>query len=260
MCLILFAYEQHPAYRLILAANRDEYYHRPTAPAAFWHDAPELLAGRDLEHGGTWLGITKEGKIAAVSNYREPPRDHGPALSRGLIPTGFLSTETTVSDYLDSLRRKGSRFKGVNVLFGDMGGISYFSNRDGALNGEVSPGIHGLSNHLLDTPWPKVLRGRKALESVVAEGAAIDPEELFAILSDRTPAPDHLLPDTGIGLARERLLSSLFIAGADYGTRSSTVILIGYDNKIVFSERSFHEPSDKGHTETFSFDIRGKGR
>lgn len=256
MCLILFAYKCHPKYRLIIAANRDEYYQRPTAPAAFWDDAPELLAGRDLEHGGTWLGMTMGGRIAAVSNYREPASDHHPALSRGQIPTGFLSTETTTADYLASLQTKGPRFKGVNALFGDRDGISYFSNRDGALNGAVLPGIHGLSNHLLDTPWPKVVRGRAALETVVAKGTGIDPEELFAVLADRTPAPDHLLPHTGIGLERERLLSSLFIAGSDYGTRSSTVILIGYDGTVIFSERSFHGPSAPGCTETFSFDVK----
>lgn len=255
MCLILFAYNCHPKYRLVVAANRDEYYHRPTAPAAFWADAPGLLAGRDLELGGTWLGITKGGRFAAVSNYREPPSDHGPVLSRGLIPTGFLSSDMTASDYLGSLKMNGSRFKGVNALLGDRDGISYFSNRDSAHNGAVSPGIHGLSNHLLDTPWPKVVRGREVLGAVVAKEAVIDPEELFAVLGDRTPAPDHLLPDTGIGLERERLLSSIFIAGSDYGTRSSTVILIGYDDKVVFSERSFHGPSDDGRTQTFSFQL-----
>ncbi|WP_298266473.1 NRDE family protein [Geobacter sp.] len=254
MCLILFALEAHPRYRLVLAANRDEFYDRPTAPASFWDDAPQVLAGRDLTGGGTWCGITTGGRIAAVTNYRDPRTYREGAPSRGRLVADFLRGEMTPAALLERLHREGNSYNGFNLIFGDGSELLYFSNR-GALPARVPAGIHGLSNHLLDTPWPKVARGKEALAKLLAARDEPAPDDLFAILADRTPAPDHLLPDTGVGPERERLLSPLFIATPTYGSRSSTVILIGRDNTCTFVERSFNGAADHPRTVKFRFTI-----
>lgn len=250
MCLILLGYETHPYYRLILAANRDEYHDRPTAPAAFWNDATQLLAGRDLTHGGTWLGVTRTGRIAAITNYRDPSRHRHDARSRGDLTTRFLRSDMPVDDFLGFLHREGRAYNDFNLLFGTVGRLCYFSNR-GDLPPDVTPGIHTLSNHLLDTPWPKAVRGRKALADLIAPGGEVDRAELLQILGDRTPAPDDLLPDTGIGIELERILSPMFIASPRYGTRSSTVILIDRADTVTFVEQTFGR--DAGATTTASF-------
>lgn len=237
MCLMAIAVESHSRYRLILAANRDEYFQRPTAPASFWEDVPQLLAGRDLQAGGTWLGVTTGGRLAAVTNYREPQRHGQHRRSRGRMVTDFLAGNIPPQAYLETIRGEGEQYGGFNLIVGDREGIFYYSNRgDAPLR--ISPGIHGLSNHLLDTPWPKVVAAKERLQRLLREDTP-EPEALFALLSDTATFPDQLLPDTGVGLERERLLSSLFIAGSDYGTRSSTLILIDRDDRITFMERSF---------------------
>ena len=227
----------HPGYPLIMAANRDEYYDRPTAAASYWEDAPGLFAGRDLVHGGTWLGIAGNGRLAALTNYREPHAANRGAPSRGALVSGFLTAATNAKRYLDRLRREGALYNGYNLLLGDSDSLYCYSNKSGQAI-RLTRGIHGLSNHLLDTPWPKVERGREALAGVVS-AARFSRDDLFAILADRTPAPDDLLPDTGIGLEMERVLSSIFIAGERYGTRSSTVLLIDSQRRMTLVERSF---------------------
>jgi uncharacterized protein with NRDE domain len=258
MCLILLAYEVHPDYRLILAANRDEFFSRPTAPAAFWEDAPHILAGRDLKAGGSWLGMTRSGRIAAITNYRDPLAERKDAPSRGGLVSGYLSGAMTVADYLVFLKREGTRFNGLNLIFGDRSGICWFSNRDDSPR-LLEPGIHGLSNHLLDTPWPKVTRGKEAIKRLVSQGKPFQPEALFAILADRSIAPDDLLPDTGVGIELERFLSPLYISTPAYGTRSSTIILIGRDERVTFVEQSFNGLPEKPKTATWSFRIGGAG-
>ena len=185
MCLILLAYDAHPLYRLILAANRDEFFSRPTAPAAFRDDSPQILAGRDLKEGGTWLGLTRTGRIAAITNYRDPRSERKDAPSRGGLVSGFLAGSMSVEEYLAFLKSEGTNFNGFNLIFGDMKRLCWFSNRGGEPQ-FLQPGIHGLSNHLLDTPWPKVSRGKEDLERIVAQGKNIEPDALFAILADRT--------------------------------------------------------------------------
>jgi uncharacterized protein with NRDE domain len=239
MCLIVFALDTHPRYRLVLAANRDEYFRRPTAPAAFWQDAPQILAGRDMEAGGTWLGVTTTGRIAAITNYRQRPVSGTPLPSRGGLVAAFLSGGMTRDEYRQVLEREGRRYGGFNLIFGDDSGLSYWSNRGSAV-ARISPGSHGLSNHLLDTPWPKVAVAREGLERLL-RGADIAPEALLSLLADPGQFPDELLPDTGIGSDLERVLSPLFITGVDYGTRSSTVILIDRDGHVTFQERSFDD-------------------
>jgi uncharacterized protein with NRDE domain len=250
MCLIVFAGDCHPSYRLVLAANRDEYFSRPTAPAAFWHDAPDVLAGRDLLAGGTWLGVTRSGRLAAVTYYREPARLTHHLPSRGKLAADFLAGTMPPEKHLATLRREEVRYGGFNILFGDNGGLNYHTNR-GDVSIRVAAGIHGLSNGLLDTPWPKVIAARERLEQLL-QVDAVEPEGLFALVADRSPYPDPLLPDTGFGIERERHLSPIFIAGSDYGTRSSTVVLIGRDGRITFVERSWNDRQELAGTASFS--------
>ena len=234
MCLILFAYKIHPKYKLILAANRDEFYERPTASARFWEDAPDVLAGRDLVQGGTWLGVTKSGRFACVTNYRNPNQPKG-KLSRGGLVSDFLRGNQTVSEYLKTVESEAENFTGFNLLVGDFSEehdeLAYLSNRGDDIK-VLSAGIYGLSNALLDTPWQKVLKGKAGLAKVVAEKKELLPDSLFDILQDRILAKDKDLPETGIGLERERILSPCFIETPIYGTRSSSVVLIGNDNSL----------------------------
>ncbi len=238
MCLILFTYKAHPNYFLVLAANRDEFYARPTLGADFWEDAPHILAGRDLKAGGTWLGVDRFGRFAAVSNYRDPGSNKTNALSRGHLVSNFLRGQQTPADYVDNLRLRGQEYNGFNLLVGDRSELWYYSNRinTGRL---LEPGVHGASNHLLDTPWPKVQRGKKRLGELLAQNSTVDPEAILEILSDCTIADDADLPDTGVGLTMERMLSPIFIVSPHYGTRSSSVLLIDRDEQVTFVERSF---------------------
>lgn len=238
MCLILLAVDAHPKYKVVIAANRDEVYDRPTAPAAFWPDAPQLLAGRDLREGGTWIGVTSEGRIAAVTNYRHPESVKPGSPSRGNLVSGFLLGKETPVQYLERLSRNANIYSGFNLLVGQREEICWYSNYGKGIT-KLLPGIHGLSNHLLDTPWPKVEKGRQALSGILA-AEELSVEELFQTLMDRDAAPDKSLPDTGVGLPLERMLSPVFIASPGYGTRSSTIILMDGNGDITFTERSFN--------------------
>lgn len=254
MCLILLAYDTHPLYRLILAANRDEFFSRPTAPAAFRDDSPRILAGRDLKAGGAWLGLTRTGRIAAITNFRDPRSERKDAPSRGGLVSGFLAGSTSVEEYLAFLKSEGPDFNGFNLIFGDMKRLCWFSNR-GDKPRFLQPGIHGLSNHLLDTPWPKVARGKEAMELIVAKGKEIEPYALFAILADRAIPADDLLPDTGVGIELERILSPRFISAPAYGTRSSTIILIGRNGEVTFIEKTFNGQPEETKSVIFQFRI-----
>ena len=238
MCLILFLYEKHPDYRLILAANRDEFYDRPTSPLALWDDAPDVLAGRDLKGTGTWLGITKNGRIAAITNFREPDLFKTNAPSRGLLVSDYLTGTRAPKTYLKHIKAIGQRYNGFNLILGDVSGLYYYSNKADKIK-ELKPGLYGLSNHLLDTPWPKVEKGKAGLKKILTGKKQINTEEIFSLLSDRTFAPDNRLPDTGIDLDWERMLSPLFIKSDIYGTRSSSIVLIDGSHEASLIERSF---------------------
>ena len=247
VCLILFANEANPRYRLVLAANRDELYSRPTAPAAYWEEAPNVLAGKDLESGGTWLGVTCSGRVAAVTNFRGPGKAQENAPSRGNLVRGFLmSSEPHV--FVDKLRTRAWNYNGFNLLVGSDQELWWYSNRYDEQPHRIIPGIHGLSNHLLDTPWPKVERGKRALEHHIVGEKEITAEQVFPILEDRSPAADEELPDTGVGQELERVLSAPFISTQYYGTRSSTVLLIEHTGSVTFVERSFN-PRDESQKE-----------
>jgi uncharacterized protein with NRDE domain len=236
MCLILFAYRAHADYPLVLAANRDEDYARPAAAAGFWEDHPAVCGGRDLERGGTWLGLSRGGRFAAVTNYRDGlPRRAG-ARSRGELTRDYLVGAQPALAYLEAVRLRAADYSGFGLIVGDLRECHFLSNRDGALR-RIDPGIYGLSNHLLDTPWPKVERGKRALRAALA--GPVEVAALHRLLADREPAPAHELPRTGVGPERERELSPLFIAGERYGTRASTVVRVRRDGEVVFSEHRF---------------------
>ncbi|MBX7172094.1 MAG: NRDE family protein [Pyrinomonadaceae bacterium] len=254
MCLILFAYKVNPNYKFILAANRDEFYERPTASAHFWEDAPEILAGRDLALGGTWLGVTKSGRFSAVTNYRNPNQPQG-KLSRGALVSDFLGGDDSVLDYLKKVENNAEDYTGFNLLVGDFGKendeLAYFSNRGKGIK-FFEPGIYGLSNHLIDTPWQKVVLGKENLEKIISkQDFSID--LVFKILKDKTIAPVEDLPETGVGIEKERILSPCFIETPIYGTRSSAVLLVGKNGLINFSEQSYHPPIER-ITESFQID------
>jgi uncharacterized protein with NRDE domain len=240
MCLILFSHRSHPQFHLVIAANRDEFYSRPTAPADFWPDHPDLLAGRDLHGGGTWLGVTRSGRVAAVTNYRDPDSVKPDAPSRGHLVSRFLTGNISAGDYMESVAREGARYNGFNLLAAQGKDLFYYSNRGDGLR-RLPAGVYGLSNHLLETPWPKVVEGKKTLYGQLTGDEPFDPEIVFAALADRSRPPDHLLPDTGVGLDRERMLSPRFITSETYGTRSSTVLTIGKNRKIRFIEKAFEQ-------------------
>lgn len=266
MCLILFLVDAHPDYRLIVGANRDEFYERPTAPLAYWGDcsggvSPGLapvLAGRDLRGGGTWMGVTLNGRFAALTNFRDPSANRNGAPSRGALVRDYLAGREIPLAYLERIARSGASYNGFNLLVGDQNGLFYYSNRRPDIQA-VGPGIHGLSNRFLNTPWPKVERGKAALEQVCSNGR-IAPEAILDVLEDRLRPPDNLLPDTGVGREWERILSPVFITSPAYGTRSSSVLLVGRDGEIRFVERTFAPEGDGVRVEgtrRFRFTIGG---
>ena len=245
MCLILVAHRADPRYCLIVASNRDEFFLRPAAPADYWTDTPRVLGGRDLEKGGTWMGITGDGRWAAVTNFRDGTRPAPGTRSRGELVSRYLLESVPPQTYLSSLQRIADGYPGFNLLVGDQGELHYLSNKDdGPMM--LAPGFYGLSNNLLDTPWPKVERGKLALREALAGTAGPDrlTETLLAALADRTIAEDHALPDTGIARDWERRLSAAFINAPGYGTRASTVLLVAHDGEVHYRERSFGEKGE----------------
>lgn len=244
MCLILFAYQSHPTYKLIVAANRDESYNRPTAPVHIWEDHPEILAGRDLEKMGTWMGVTKSGRFAALTNYRNPNEKSEGKRSRGELVADFLKGNKCPEEYLQKVAVNHVMYPGFNLLAGDGNELYYYSNVENKIL-SLEPGIYGVSNHLLNSEWPKVQRGKEGLTRILNESNQEIVEQLLLLLKNADPAPDELLPKTGVSLEWERILSPMFIQSEGYGTRSSTVLLMS-DDESYFKERVF---SKKGVSE-----------
>lgn len=241
MCLIAFALDCHPRYSLVLAANRDEYRERETEPARYWEDVPHLLAGRDRLAGGTWLGVTTGGRLAAITNYRDMRQQTADPPSRGTLVADYLRDDTLTPERLQArLATSAARYNGFNLLFGSLHELHYCTNRGGS-SGPVAAGVHALSNHLLDTHWPKAVIARERLTELLRQ-PELTPAGLLAILADTEPFSDELLPDTGIGLDRERFLSPLFITGSFYGTRTTTVILAERDGTVTFCEQGHDRP------------------
>jgi uncharacterized protein with NRDE domain len=233
MCLILVAWQAHPAFPLVVAANRDEFHQRPSAAAGPWPEAPAVFGGRDLEAGGTWLGVREGGRFAAVTNVREPGVPQG-RLSRGALPRDYLLGAATPAAFATAIQAEA--YSGFNLLLADGGELWWCSNRGGAPR-RLEPGVFGLSNHLLDTPWPKVAKAKLRFTQALPVLPAFQP--FFELLADPEPAADEDLPRTGVPLAWERLLSSVFIQGETYGTRASTVVTRDLDGVFRMEERLF---------------------
>lgn len=251
MCLILFAWRVHPRYPLVLAANRDEFHARPSAAADFWRDRHDLLAGRDLESMGTWLGVTRSGRIAAVTNVRDGQASVMPnAPSRGLLASEFLCADTPPARYAEALSTQAKAYRGFNLLIGDRDTLWWTSNRAKGAR-RLAPGIYGVANDLLDTPWPKVTVGKKALGDALELGPSLG--SLLALLDDTHIFADEELPDTGVGIERERMLAPLRIVSAEYGTRCSSAVLVDDSGGTQFAERSFDADGKERASAYFAF-------
>lgn len=251
MCLIFIALKSHPKYKLVVAANRDEFYGRETAPAAFWTDHPGIVGGRDLQAMGTWLGMTKSGRIAMVTNFRDLKNVRAKAPSRGKLVTDFLLEKSSAETYLEKLAGHAKEYNGFSIIAGTADSLFYLSNyKDGII--QLNSGLFGLSNHLLETPWPKVEKGKMQIQKLL-KAPELKVNDLFDVLSDETISPDEFLPDTGVGVDLERMLSPAFIKSDDYGTRSSTVILVDYSNHVSFNERVYDPTTAAFSYNRFSF-------
>ncbi|MGC3946259.1 MAG: NRDE family protein [Chryseolinea sp.] len=237
MCLIFISLNQHPSYKLLIAGNRDEFYNRPTQPAGYWPEQG-VLAGRDLEAGGTWLGVTTSGRISMLTNFRDPKNIDPAAPTRGRLVADYLLGSAQADQYLQSINDSGIRYNGFNLLAGTADEMFYYSNYQGIVQ-RLEPGFYGISNRFLETPWPKVVRG-KQLIGPAFQKPTIDPEEIFALLYDDATAPTEQLPDTGLTQERERALSSMFIKTGNYGSRCSTVIAVDRNDNWLFSERTYN--------------------
>jgi len=237
MCLVLFAYDCHPRYKLVMAANRDEFYERPALPADFWPDDPAILAGRDLREGGTWMGLTRGGRFAVLTNFRDPSRFKADRKSRGHLVQNYLTSQLDPLAYIESLGKTTADYNGFNLLFGSTQTLFYYSNQQDALR-PLEAGIHGLSNALLDDPWPKVTKGRTSLEKIIRH-ESFDKEDLFVLMADREQPADQDLPQTGVGLEMERILGPAFVTSPNYGTRVTTLLLVDHQNRVEYFERSF---------------------
>ncbi|MBD3647546.1 MAG: NRDE family protein [Pseudomonadales bacterium] len=237
MCLILFGIRPNESYRLALAANRDEFYGRPSAQADFWSDHPDILGGRDLKMGGTWLGVSRSGRFAAVTNFRETPPDPVPPRSRGELTSDFLAGDVSCMDYLDSVDRLAEEYRGFNLVIGEGEHFYYYSNRRREIL-ELESGYYGLSNQLLNCDWPKSIEGRKRLSRLADDD--FEPEAMFRLLFD--PGNDEPF-------------SASFLASPEYGTCASTVLTISREGDVYFEERNFEAGGKASGSNRFSFTL-----
>lgn len=255
MCLIAFALNEHPDYPFIMVANRDEFYERPTSYASFWEDQPDVLGGRDLKGGGTWIGVAQSGKVAAVTNYRDPQHISETAKTRGDLTKDYLTSSTPATQYLEQVKKEGASYNGFNLLLFEEGMAHYYSNYGEDIQ-QVEKGIFGLSNALLDTPWPKLekLKSRfgKAIQS------EFDVDALLELLTDSETATDSDLPKTGIPYEWEKAISAICIDTPTYGTCCSTIILLDKSGNLSFTEKSF--PVGAREAKTVSFNIKIEGQ
>ncbi len=252
MCLIIFAYNEHPKYKFILASNRDEFSDRSALPVHFWKDYPDVLAGKDIKHQGTWLGVTKGGRFSAVTNYRD-----GEPLSklhsRGVLTKDFLTGKKEPFTYLFDINEQTGEYDPFNLLVGDRHKLFFFSNKQREIE-EVPSGVHALSNSFLDVPWPKVTKGKQLFEDTI-NNDLFKPKDLFGMLADKKEPDDIDLPDTGVGLDWERLLSPIFIQSEKFRTVSSTIMTWDYDDNIYFAERVYRKNPAKYEEKEFRFRV-----
>ena len=238
MCLIALAWQIHADFPLALAANRDEFHNRPAAAADWWNGKREVFGGRDLSHGGSWLALSRQGRLAAVTNVRRmiPPDPDAP--SRGELVRDFVAGSLSANLYAEKLGPRAARYAGFNLLLYDGSAVVFCNNQHSFLHRALPPGIHVVSNATLDTPWPKAQRLRRAMQAFVNQRVA-SRNLLFSALADAEEAADPDLPDTGVGLELERFLSPPFIRGENYGTRCSTIVTISNEGLAEFAEHRF---------------------
>jgi len=252
MCLILVAWRVHPNFPCVVAANRDEYFGRPTAEADWWEEPEQILAGRDLQAGGTWLGVTRTGRFAALTNFRDPAVTKPDAPSRGALVTGFLTAAGSTSEGLKEIARRGAQCNPFNVLCSDGQDLGVYESTTG-LGRILAPGVYALSNHLLDTPWPKVTQAKsrlaEALNDLPQSAAMLD------LLRDTEPAVDEDLPRTGVSLELERMLSSAFVRGENYGTRCSTIVTADAGGAATFAEWTWDQSGSLAGMTRYHFQI-----
>lgn len=242
MCIVFIAIQRHPEYPLIIAANRDEFYQRPTQSSQFWHDSPTLLAGRDLQAGGSWMGVTREGHIAALTNIRDPSRENANSRSRGELVVDYLQQPNDIEVYRRNLSKSRTYYNGYNLLYGHYQHLAVYNNFEDSLT-LLKPGVHGLSNAQINTPWPKITKGTALLEDYISSHQTLDTDTLFDLLKDDQQASAERLPNTGVPLEWEEHLSSIFIRSEEYGTRSSTLLLVDVNRNISWFEKTFSAPS-----------------
>jgi len=246
MCLIVFSWQQSAQHPLVLAANRDEFHDRPARCAHFWDDAPQLCAGRDEQAGGTWLGITRGGRFAAITNHRSTTQAPGQARSRGELTLEFLRGNESPAAFVQSLQQRQQQYAGFNLLLGQIGGDLLYHANVANVSRRLPPGTYGLSNGSLDSPWPKLAGARQDLQAIIDTN--VDTDALLDLLADRTVPADDELPDTGVGLALERMLAPRFIVSPDYGTRASTALRTSRDGRVDLVERSFDRSGSSTQT------------
>lgn len=260
MCLILFAYQAESRFSLVVAANRDELYSRPTRQAGFWPEiesGPGILAGKDLRAGGTWLGITASGRFAAVTNIRDPSQPERKSCSRGELTLRFLQGTSDAATFAKQIRDDFDEYAGFNLLIGDGHSLYYLNNHHQVMR-KLESGVHGLSNGFLDAPWPKIVRGRSLLQQSLQNENPITTDHLLELMRDRTEAADSDLPNTGVPLELERRLSSTFIFQPKraYGTLCSTAIIVDANRHCRFSEQNYNEKGQPVAAHYYEFPLR----
>ncbi len=253
MCLLIFAHQTYPGYPLVLAANRDEFHARETASSSFWAEHPQLLAGRDLKAGGTWMGMTRTGRFAAITNYRDPSASFDAPRSRGELPLNFLIGDWNPQAYLHKVAARAQEYAGFNLLLGDADNLWYYSNRPHEPGGmppaarKLPPGIYGLSNASLDTPWPKVELGKQQLAQILNK-RPLNHDDLLSVVHSRKQASVEALNLQGMETEMEQLLSAQFILAGEYGTRSSTTMWIEDHGNVSWRELGFDQQGELRET------------
>jgi uncharacterized protein with NRDE domain len=255
MCILFIAVNQHPDYPLIVAANRDEFFDRPTRESSFWKEHPHILAGKDLRAGGTWMGINQQGKLSALTNIRDPQRIASDAASRGGLVSDYLLESPNSEAYLGQISASAERYNGFNLLFGDWNALYVFNNHT-LESDKLTTGVYGLSNASLNTPWPKTLQGMAQLTEYCQAPHALENEHLFALLRNQAKAKDDILPQTGVPIEWERKLSSIFIQSPEYGTRSSTLLLVDNQQQVSWQERTFNNEAQCIADKSYHFAIK----
>lgn len=248
MCLIVFAYKVHPETPFLLAGNRDEFYQRPAKPAHKWKTEPEIIAGKDLAAGGTWMGISESGRFAALTNYRAIHEIKENAPSRGDIVKDFLLSDKPIEHCLAQILNHSGNYNGFNLIAGTLSDMYFLTNKKDSIQ-KLEPGFYSISNAFLDTPWPKTEKAQRHFQSIL-EKKGVDEEAIYELLIDQEQFPIEQLPKTGLTEKMEKAVSPIFIRTENYGTRCSTIVSMDSHSNISFAERTYTPGTTKVEYET----------